>query len=164
MIRDALITSDGVHRIWLSRLWEIAPRKTMFMHGLNPSVADGHIDDPTIRRDLGFAQREGCGNLIKTNLFEFRATDPEDLWAAPDHLRSVPGKLDWQENLITCWPGEKIVVACWGADKRAEAAGEAFMSWCRKRDIPLYCLGRTKSGAPRHPLYVRADKPLERYS
>jgi len=27
----------------------------------------------------------------------------------------------------------------------------------------LACLGRTRNGAPRHPLYVRADQPLERF-
>lgn len=28
---------------------------------------------------------------------------------------------------------------------------------------PLYCLGTTKDGSPRHPLYVKADAPLVRF-
>jgi hypothetical protein len=30
--------------------------------------------------------------------------------------------------------------------------------------VPLYCLGTTRQGHPRHPLYVRANTPLVRFA
>jgi hypothetical protein len=30
-------------------------------------------------------------------------------------------------------------------------------------DYDLWCVGQTKDGHPRHPLYVRADQPLVRW-
>jgi hypothetical protein len=46
---------------------------------LNPSTADADVDDPTIRRCLGFANRECAGGIVVVNLYAFRATDPRNL-------------------------------------------------------------------------------------
>ncbi len=68
-----------------SRIWD----RSLPLHqgGLNPSRAsdlpppDG--DDPTIRKDMGFA-RWGFGGVVKWNLFALMLTDPRDLIAAAD--------------------------------------------------------------------------------
>ena len=50
---------------------------------LNPSTADADHDDRTIGRCISFAKREGCGGLIVGNLFQLRATDPDELRRHP---------------------------------------------------------------------------------
>lgn len=125
---------------------------------LNPSTADATQDDPTIRRCLGFAKREGCTSLTVVNLYALRATDPAALTQqgpvemvaiiGPDNDRHIREQAE-QHRL-------GIIVAAWGAHPMARRRERAVA------DIigPMYCLGTTKAGAPRHPLYVKGDAPL----
>lgn len=50
--------------------------------GLNPSVADETLDDPTIRRCKGFAADWGFRTLVMANAYAWRSTDPRGLWTA----------------------------------------------------------------------------------
>lgn len=125
---------------------------------LNPSTADASKDDPTIRRCIGFAKREEASKLVVVNLFAGRATKPDDLFAMEDPV-GPRNQNAWEESL----DGNELIVAAWGADQRAKRAGDRFRAWARMWGRELYCLGRTKAGAPRHPLYVKADQPLERF-
>ncbi len=79
MIRSAVISEDGKYRYHLRRqLPNLGSRVATFIM-LNPSVADHLVDDPTIRKCLGFCRRWGCGELQVVNLFGVRATDPADM-------------------------------------------------------------------------------------
>ena len=77
-IKRATISEDGLYRYALSRTWE-GPIWSLAFIMLNPSTADATEDDPTIRKCIGFAQRNGCNAIEVVNLFAFRATDPNDL-------------------------------------------------------------------------------------
>src|SRR3989304_8791942 len=46
---------------------------------LNPSTADESMNDPTIRRCLGFARRWGYHECQAANLFAWVSSDPRDL-------------------------------------------------------------------------------------
>ena len=46
---------------------------------LNPSTADATVNDPTIRRCLGFAHTWDYGGMVAVNLFAYRATHPRAL-------------------------------------------------------------------------------------
>lgn len=148
---SAVISDCGLYRYRLDRGWGDGP--TMGFVMLNPSTADAEADDPTIRRCIGFAKREGCGGLIVVNLFPLRATKPADLWATDPLTRmgGQPAELEFHRAVKDA----DILVAAWGADtRRAE-------HWIVERfGARMVCLGKTKSGAPRHPLYVRKDAPL----
>ena len=74
--------SARVYRYLLTRRWGTVPAMVWIM--LNPSTADAFAEDPTIRRCLIFAHREGCGGLTVVNLFALRSTDPKALTRHPD--------------------------------------------------------------------------------
>ena len=65
--RGATISTDGRYRYDLWRQWEPGPRLGFIM--CNPSTADADLDDPTIRRCVGFARREGFAGITVRNLF-----------------------------------------------------------------------------------------------
>ena len=64
------------YRLW--RCWDASKWKLAII-GLNPSTATHEEDDPTIRRCIGFAKRDGYGGLLMLNLFALRSTDPKGL-------------------------------------------------------------------------------------
>src|SRR5687768_14824465 len=79
--RDARFSDCGTYRYNLTRLWDARLIRVCWVM-LNPSTADQHEDDATIRRCIGFSRSWGAGALTVVNLFAFRATQPRDLWAA----------------------------------------------------------------------------------
>lgn len=120
---------------------------------LNPSTADASLDDPTIRRCRGFAKSWDCAGIIVANLYALRATDPAELW-----LHSDPVGEDndmWLASLIR---EHDTVICAWGANARRERI-DAVRKMFHRNSRPM-CLGVTKDGAARHPLYIRADQPL----
>lgn len=124
--------------------------------GLNPSTADESQLDPTLTRIRAFSEREGYDGFLMTNLFGFRATDPQDMVRARD-----PVGPDNDAALLTAARRCDQVVAAWGAhgvhQERARAVAQLF---ARHK---LWCLGTTKDGHPRHPLYIKGDQPLIRW-
>ena len=74
---SAVVSPCERYRYVLRRVFGSGPA-VMFV-GLNPSTADEHRDDPTIRRCIGFAKRWGYGTVVVTNLYAWRATQPRDL-------------------------------------------------------------------------------------
>jgi hypothetical protein len=155
--RHADLSDDGLYRYRLSRFW--GPGLALPFVMLNPSTADGEVDDPTIRRCVGFARRLGFDGIGVWNLYAYRATKPADLWQAdypvgPDNDRCLRHLFEWARN-------EVPVVAAWGSHAKPERVAQVLaMPWA---DTALWCLGRTAGGAPRHPLYLPGDADLVRF-
>ena len=82
--RAATATFDGAHayRYALTRRWAVGAAMVFLM--CNPSTADEQHEDPTVRRCLDFARRNGFAALTVVNLFALRATDPGELACHPD--------------------------------------------------------------------------------
>lgn len=135
--------------------------RALVVIGLNPSTADETVDDPTIRRCIGFARREGCGRLVMINLFAFRATDPRELMYQLDPV-GPENDLHIQTWTRPTLGHEPIVVAAWGALGRYRNRSIEVRNLITA--MHLWCFGTTQGGHPRHPLYLRADAPLVRYS
>ena len=144
---SADISPCGLYRYTLRRTWASGPECAFIM--LNPSTADADNDDPTIRRCISFAKREGCGALLVVNLFAFRATDPAEMARAADPVGPDNDRV-LDEALKT-----DFAIAAWGAHPMAQKKGKLLAA-----QYYLDCLGKTKSGAPRHPLYVKGDAPM----
>lgn len=155
--RGAAISSCTLYRYCLLRTWkEEGPLDAYLM--LNPSTADGQIDDPTIRKCIGFSRRLGSRGFLVGNLFAFRATDPDALRDTPHFVG--PESTKWLNSIVR--KADRVIVA-WGAMPIAKRrAREVFETHLRGREV--FCLGRTASGAPRHPLMRAYSATLEPWS
>ena len=159
MDKSAVISADGEYRYLLRRRWAFGPAMVFLM--LNPSTADADNDDPTIRRCIGFARDRGFGAVEVGNLFALRATDPTVM---KRHAKPIgPDNNDHLMAMMVKAAGDQApVIAAWGCHgthlRRAQRVVELSAN-----GQPLQCLGVTKDGHPRHPLYVRADQPLIRF-
>jgi|SRR6266487_5021827 hypothetical protein len=159
----AELSPCGTYRYLLGRRVGAAQRGLLLVC-LNPSTADASLDDPTIRRAVGFTRREGCGVLEVVNLFAFRATDPAALRTARDPVGPA------NDRLIAAAVGRAaVVVVAWGVVHRQLAWRAGEVAAAIRQQLPVlghrgpFCLGTTANGSPRHPLYVRSDRPLERW-
>jgi hypothetical protein len=145
----AVVSPDGRYRYLLTR--RVGPgRKTATFIMLNPSTADATVDDPTIRKCIGFSRRWRCGMLEVVNLFAFRATDPRHLKVATDPVG--PANLYWILRTIAGAHG--TVVCAWGVHGAHQDQDAEVLRWLRGRAIRLVALGLTRNGHPRHPLYA----------
>lgn len=144
MACDAALSADGRYRYWLWRTWSTEPLVTFVM--LNPSTADATADDPTIRRCVGFARRWGYGGLRVVNLYAYRAAHPSQLWQVDD-----PVGPDNDDHLRAAFACSRSVVAAWGAHARPDRISQV-LSFAPA----LTTLALTRTGQPRHPLYLPA--------
>ncbi|KOF00671.1 hypothetical protein W7K_02885 [Stenotrophomonas geniculata N1] len=156
-MQTAVISDCGNYRYLLTRPTQVVrpERGTALFLMLNPSTADADVDDPTIRRCRGFAKAWGCNGLTVANLFALRSTDPALLLS---HAAPIgPLNDGWLRKLASEY-GD--VVCAWGAHSMAVGRSIVVAQLLRQAGARLWCLGTTKQGFPRHPLYVRGDQPL----
>lgn len=153
---SAILSPCGTYRYVLTRQIQQAMKhdKPCLFVMLNPSTADAELDDPTIRRCIGFAKRELCTELTVVNLYALRATNPQELFNYPDTCG--PDNNHHFIEQVRKHEGVGIIIAAWGAHK---AVHYAHVHKILRRENTV-CLGKTAAGHPRHPLYVKADQPL----
>lgn len=151
----ATFDRTGRYRYRLRRRWGPGPQVAFVM--LNPNGADAVRDDPTIRRCVGFARRWGFGAVEVVNLFGYRTGDALALARAEDPIGPENDR-----HLRRAVRAADVVVCAWGASPLAARRAAAVAAVFAGRS--LRCLGRTASGAPRHPLYLRSDSRLRRFS
>lgn len=142
MEKKAIISKDKIYRYKLSRTWD-STKPTILFIGLNPSIANENVDDPTITRCINFAKDWGYGTLLMANLFAFRSTYPKNIYLIDDPI----GK-DNDHYLLECVIQSDLIVACWGNNgtymNREKVITELVPN--------LYCLQKNKNGTPHHPL------------
>lgn len=150
---NALLSPCRTWRYVLQRRWGSGP--FVLFVGLNPSTADESVDDPTIRRCVGFAKRWRIGGLpvgglLMGNLFAYRSTYPKALRTVEDPVG--PDNDVW---LTTMAVRSALVIAAWGADDFAVDRAKEVSSLLGE----MKALRITKTGAPGHP--VRLPNALE---
>lgn len=146
--RGATLSNDALYRYLLWRRWDKEKPRALFIM-LNPSTADAEVDDPTIRRCIGFARTWGLGGIRVCNLFPFRATDPAELMKAD--IPEGYGNLGYIEKGVDTGG---VSIAAWGAHQMSARQQNNVRNLFYELGVPLYALGVTKHGAPRHPLYL----------
>jgi hypothetical protein len=164
---SARLSNCGRYRYQLRRRWSDDGDEICWVM-LNPSTADESEDDPTIRRCISFSKRWGYGRLVVVNLFAWRATSPEDVkrelkaCKASSGIARVLGPKN-RAHRLEAMNGSAVVVAAWGASLKPWSTMRARMisyEVANGECHPLQCLGTTKDGSPRHPLYVAGTTEL----
>ena len=166
MIRSNAIFSDcGHYRYWLERIWDLeAPILPWVL--LNGSTADSVRNDPTVRRIIGFTRQWEFGGLWLANAYAAMATNPRDLLAM-DHNAGPRNRHYVQRTIRDAWryalklrhTKELPVIVGWGNHGANGGQDRRVLDWIRRAGVPVrvQCLGVTKLGCPRHPLYCPAD-------
>lgn len=159
--RQAMIDPTGKYRWWLSRSLEstegVDLRGWAVFVMLNPSTADGCVDDPTIRRCMGFAYDWGCAHLSVVNLFALRSPNPMALYVDADPV----GKENDDWILSETGKGSKAIVAAWGAHGTFRGRAKAVCALLAGAGRTVGHMGLTKDGYPRHPLYLKGTTKVE---
>ena len=154
---------DGSHRYRyrLTRVWD-TERASVCWVMLNPSRADHSTDDPTIRRVIAFSRDWGYGSATVVNLFAYRTHSPAVLRQAsqpvgPHNDRIVADAAETADMVLFAW-GNHGRLANPTTRRPRSLEVEALLG-----DTATRCLGRTRSGQPRHPLYLKASTVPEPY-
>ena len=159
---DAVFSDDGRHRPLMRRwLGDTFPDRYLMFIGMNPSTADATVNDPTCAREWTFTQREGFDAMVKANVGDYRATHPKML-LEPDVVVSSPANLPTIREQAR---GAARVILCHGKlNKALVPAGQALVQALTEDGIDLWCFGTNGDGSPKHPLYLKGDTPLVRWS
>lgn len=140
------------YRPILRRTWGSGPR--LIVIGLNPSVANHLIDDHTITVLMGRGHRMSYGGLVMLNAFDWRDTDPEAMKAAAEPNSPVNDNAIRRVVRDETATGD-TVIAAWGHHATyLNREEELLRLLCEELNTPLYALGLTKDGHPRHPLRI----------
>jgi hypothetical protein len=137
-------------RYLLWRRWDEAKPVANFLM-LNPSTADELKLDPSCTRARRYAERWGYGALIVTNLFGWRATDPDEMKAASD-----PVGRGNDRAILAAAREAAIVVCAWGNHGAHDDRSSKVLSKLRSAGVALHALRLNGSGEPAHPLYLPA--------
>lgn len=170
----AITDSTNQYRYALGRMWDDyffdradwwnhdSPRPLWVFGMLNPSKARHDVDDPTIRKCIGFAKRGGAGGFIVVNLMAYSETHPKNLAAAYAKGTNVVGEKNFE---VLKWALSRpavmgINVAAWGVipprlrQVVQESVNQFRMAWPK-------CFGLSAGGFPRHPLMLSYETALE---
>jgi hypothetical protein len=116
---------------------------------LNPSTATELQNDPTVERCERRARALGFGAFRVTNIFAWRDTDPRAMRRATDPI----GPANNAAILESCDWADQIICA-WGSHGDHMGRGQDMAVILKATYPKLYHLGITKSGQPKHPLYI----------
>jgi hypothetical protein len=155
--RVATFSACEQYRYTLEILWDSSKPWCQFI-GLNPSTATEAVDDPTVRRCKAFAHRFGCGGLLMTNLFALRSTDPAFMLKHHNPVGEHAGRSSCRNTLAIKEASARadMCIAAWGSHGMHLDRGAKVLELLKR----VQCLGLTKAGFPRHPLYLRKDAEL----
>ena len=141
---STVFSQDRIYRYTLVRELGFS-KKTLFFLCLNPSIADEVKNDPTVTRCIGYAKSWGFGRLFVGNIFAYRSTDPAHLYTINDPVGIENDK--WIEMMAE---HSDLTVGAWGNHGHLNDRYKEVLN----RINNVYCLKKTKSGQPSHPLYL----------
>ena len=148
MTSSAIFSEDRKYRYQLRRSWNSELANLLFI-GLNPSTADEHHDDPTLRRLIGFAKGWGYGSLTLCNLYAYCTPSPKKLFEIKDPI----GLKNDQWIIKSSTLAEQVVLVYGNHGKTGFRDKEVL-----KLVSKPYCVAISKLSMPKHPLYLKYTK------
>ena len=136
------------YRYSLTRVWEPSGTRVNFVM-LNPSTATEVQNDPTVERCERRARTLGYGGFAVTNIFAWRDTDPKAMRAAADPVGPAN-----DDTILERARWANDVIAAWGTHGEHLGRGVAVATLLADCERPVFHLGLSKAGHPRHPLYL----------
>lgn len=146
------------YRYALTRIWKFEASRLVFVM-LNPSTATEVQNDPTVERCERRARTLGFGSLQVTNIFAWRDTDPKKMRTAKDPI----GPNNDKTIMEACSWGDQIIAA-WGTHGAHLNRGVQVKQILRSSDKPVFHLGISKGGHPKHPLYIAYSQKPEKWA
>ena len=153
----ASFSDCGRYRYLLERRWTEGP--ICVFVGLNPSTANADSDDATVRKCAALARTWGFSGITMANLFAVRCRYPRILSTHQDPVGPENDRF-----LIPIIKQAHTVVAMWGNSglKPYDTSTRRDQYMLSLRD-DWQCVGITKHGAPRHPLYIAKSSILMKF-
>jgi hypothetical protein len=154
----AVFSDCGLYRYRLDRDVDaplLGPGGRVVFCCLNPSIAGRvlagrEIGDPSATRMEGFTRSWGFTSFSIVNVFALVSTDPAVL-AGMDRAEAVGPENDAYIQSAAVWAD--LIVAAWGSSyPKALADRVAEVLAILRSAGPVYHLGLTGNGDPRHPL------------
>jgi hypothetical protein len=147
-------------RRWRYLLWRAwdgeAPVANFLM--LNPSTADEVKLDPSCTRARRYAERWGYGALLVTNLFAWRATDPDEMKVVTDPVGAANDRA-----ILEAARSASLVVCAWGNHGAHLGRSAAVLRKLKRSGVKLHFLRMNGAGEPAHPLYLPASLQPQRF-
>lgn len=136
--------------------------------GINPSTADPTRLDPTLQSVERIAKNNGFDGFLMMNVYPQRATVPNDLDKQCNPVLHRENLAAFRHVLSLCH-GTPTIWAGWGTliEKRPYlfACLRDMIAVGQEYGARWVSFGaRSKAGHPHHPLYLRADSPMEDFS
>ena len=154
----AIYSDCESYRYSLTRVWDPGGKRVNFVM-LNPSTATEVQNDPTVERCERRARTLGYGSFAVTNIFAWRDTDPKAMRRAADPVG--PGN---DRAIADCAIRADDVIAAWGTHGAHINRGATVARLLRTVGRPLFHLGLSKAGHPKHPLYLPYTQQLQAWS
>lgn len=132
-------------------------KHTCLIIGMNPSAAREEYSDRTVNKVIKTVLGLGYDGWIMTNLYPERATDAKnmdefDRRMAAENAEQITALCN-QYNIREIW-------GAWGdpPHDNLTRSKEILLTRLRAENIDIFYFGElTKSGNPRHPLYLKID-------
>lgn len=155
--REAVYSECETYRYSLTATWDAGKRRLLYVM-LNPSKATELANDPTIERCERRARHLDYGAFRVVNLFALRETSPTRLKAAdapygPDNAQHIRDAIGWTDDILVAW----------GVHGAHQGQGTDALLLLRSGGKPLFHLGLSKHGHPRHPLYIAYETQPTRW-
>ena len=119
---------------------------------LNPSKADDHFDDKTIKRLIFFTKKFGYGGFYVGNLYPKITPDVRELYDDLSH-----NKKENKKHIKSMIDKSSKIIFAWG--KTIESTPKSIQKIVEKP----FCFGLNKNGSPKHPLYLKKTTQLVRF-